>query len=197
VAGTAGPWALVGLVAALCERLGDGLDDAARGGVPGAVVSTRHPSDAGQHIGPAPPGLDVWCHRLEPLGAMRNGPLPRDGAAGRDGPAATAVARAHLLVLAAGDEERLQPQRCLAWAWRAVSDAAVLTGPDLAAAVRGRPDLLHGVDGEATARLLADHPPVRVSVGAGTPEELSALWTAIGSRYRPSLLLSAEPVVLG
>lgn len=156
-------------VATVTASLGQFLQGAVGRDVPGATVTTLRPD--GKPPRPSA-GVNVYLYLVTPNAAFRNSDLPNRDRDGRVVTRPRVALDLHYLLTFYGDEGRLEPQRVLGSAVRALHARPVLTDRMVQDTVENTrfPYL-------ASSNVAAEVESVKFSPLALTLEELSKLWS--------------------
>lgn len=194
--------AIAGVTAVLRDRLNDGLVNHNVAGVTGSTVTvTVLPPDRVVATGSTEAsGLNLFLYQLTPNTGWRNEGLPSRDASGRhrlsNAPLALDL---HYLISAysAGD---LHAEILLGYAMQLLHEFPVLTREMIRTALNPSPDV--GLDLPPALRALAECgladqvEQLKITPHYLNTEEMSRLWTATQSNYRPSAAFQVSVVLI-
>lgn len=193
--------AIASVTAVLKDLLNNGVIDHQLSGAVGEVVVSALPPDrvlvAGQ---PETSRINVFLYQVTPNAAWRNAALPSHDPGGARVSNPPLALDLHYLVTAYGSAE-FHAEILLGYALQLLHETPVLTKE----AIRRALAPVSPVDGSLlpppldtlSASELADQvEQIRLSPRPMNPEEMSRLWAAIGSNYRPTAAYQASVVLI-
>lgn len=148
----------------------------------------------------APPGLNLFLHQTTPNVAWRNVGFPTRTPGGERVNSAPLALDLHYLITAYGSAD-LQAEVLLGYALQLLHDTPVLTRAAIRTALSPSTlpvnGLLPSVYQALSASDLADQiEQIRITPATMTTEELSKLWTAVQSHYRPTAAFQVSVVLI-
>lgn len=194
--------AIAGVTAVLQDRLNDGLVNHNVTGVLGSTVtvSVLPPDRVVPTDGPESSQLNLFLYQVTPNTGWRNEALPSRDASGRHRltNAPLALDLHYLLTAYSGGD--LHAEILLGYAMQLMHEFPVLTREMIATALNPSPDV--GADLPPALRALADCgladqvEQLRITPQFLNTEEMSKLWTAIQSHYRPTAAYQVSVVLI-
>jgi len=193
------PLAVAAVTAALKDLLNDGLLNHDLSTV-GSFSVTASPPDritTGQN---EPNQLNLFLYQVTANLGWRNSSLPSRDSRGTRITNQPLALDLHYLLTAYGSED-LNAEVLLGYAMHLLHEQPVLTRDQLRAVLGGVPlvdgTILPGPFGALSALDLADQvESIRISPVYLTTDELSKMWTAMQSRYRPSMAYNVSVVLI-
>lgn len=193
--------AIAGVTAVLRDLLNDGLINHNVSGVIGStvIVSALPPDRVNPGDGAETSQLNLFLHSVTPNSGWRNEALPsRDAGGRRLGNPPLAVNLHYLLSAYSGAD--LHGEILLGYAMQLLHEHPVLTRQDIDAALTPSPDV--GTTLPPALRALADSgladqiEQLRLTPEFLNSEEMSKLWTAAQSSYRPTAAYQVSVVLI-
>jgi hypothetical protein len=194
--------AIAGVTAVLRDRLNDGMVDHDISAVTGSTVSvtTQAPDRVLQAEGVESSQLNVFLYQISPNTGWRNAALPSRDASGRhrltNAPLALDL---HYLVTAYGSEP-LHREILLGHAMQLMHEYPVLTREMIRTALNPSPveagDLPPSLLALAESGLADQIETLKITPQFLNSEELSKLWTATQSHFRPSAAYQVSVVLI-
>jgi len=193
--------AIAGVTAVLRDLLNDGLINHNISGVIGSTVSvsTLPPDRVVSGDGTEASQLNLFLHNVTPNSGWRNEDLPaRDGAGRRSGNPPLALNLHYLLSAYSGAD--LHGEILLGYAMQLLHEHPILTRQDIEAALNPSPDV--GNTLPPALRALADSgladqiEHIRLTQEFLNSEEMSKLWTAAQSSYRPTAAYQVSVILI-
>jgi hypothetical protein len=194
--------AIAGVTAVLRDKLNDGVINRNVSGVLGTTVavSALPPDQVVSASGSETSQLNLFLHRVTLNTGWANTGLPSRDSTGRDRLGNPPLAlNLHYLVTAYSGSD-LHGDILLGYAMQLLHETPVLTRSAIRTALVPSPDV--GVDLPPALRALADSglerqaEQIRITPEYLSTEELSKLWTAMQSRYRPSAAYQVSVVLI-
>lgn len=194
--------AIAGVTATLRDLLNDGLINGNVAAVLGSTVtvSALPPDRIGSGSGAPPTQLNLFLHQVTPNPAWRNLGLPsRTAAAGERRSNPPLALDLHYLLTAFGGED-LHAEILLGYGMQLLHENPVLRSEAVRAALDPGPTVSASLPPALRALSdcgLADQvEQVRITLATLGSEEMSRLWSAINSHYRPSAAYVASLVLI-
>lgn len=181
-------------IATVTAALGNVLQAAVGGDVPGATVTTQRPEDStnGAHA----TGLNVFLYQVTANAALRNADLPTRRADGQPVQRPQVAIDLHYLLSFYGNETQLEPQRLLGSVVRQLHSRPLLTRQMIQDTITNPTYPFLSASNLADALEVVRFTPLSLSL-----EELSKLWSvffqtpyALSVAYQASVLLIEEEV---
>ncbi|PMR66880.1 DUF4255 domain-containing protein [Halomonas heilongjiangensis] len=194
--------AIAGVTAVLRDRLNDGLVNHNVSGVLGSTVtvSVLPPDRVVPVDGTESSQLNLFLYRVTPNTGWRNEDLPAHDAAGRQRLTNPPLALDLHYLISAYSGGDLHAEILLGYAMQLMHEFPVITRAMIRTALTPSPDV--GLDLPPALRALADCgladqvEQLRITPQFLNPEEMSKLWTATQSNYRPTAAYQVSVVLI-
>ncbi|MEN8176186.1 MAG: DUF4255 domain-containing protein, partial [Pseudomonadota bacterium] len=194
--------AIAGVTAVLQDRLNDGLVNHNVTGVLGSTVtvSVMPPDRVVPADGPEASQLNLFLYQVSPNPGWRNEELPAHDPSGRHRLTNPPLALDLHYLLTAYSSGDLHAEILLGYAMQLIHEFPVLTRDMIRTALNPSPDV--GVDLPPALRALADCgladqvEQLRITPQFLNTEEMSKLWTAVQSNYRPTAAYQVSVVLI-
>jgi hypothetical protein len=188
--------AIAAVTSGLRYLLSRALAGAQPGPVGSAQVTTRRPDRlVDDDLGGTFKGVNVYLLQVSPNHAWNLADLPTRRADGQLSRRPVAALDLHYLISCVGDDDELDAQRLLARAVLALAGTPVLTRELIAAAIDEYDDDT-GTAFLADADLAEQVEPVKLAPVPQTVEDLSRLWSLLGTPHQLSVTYTATVVLL-
>lgn len=191
---------IAAVTAVLKDLLKTGIADRALTGIVGEVIVSALPPDRLLVEGQPETGrLNLFMYKVTPNQGWRNAAVPARDAAGQRIGSPPLALDLHYLVTAYGAAE-FEGEILLGYAMQILHDTPVLTRESirrtLAPAVSMTPGGAVPLSGLIASELAEQAEQIRITPQTTSAEEMSNLWAAIRSHYRPSAAYLASVVMI-